>query len=53
MSKKKIIHIMKTIKEHKYFHFKQQYSKQRDGLAMGAPTFMILALAEAYSGGTK
>jgi hypothetical protein len=32
---KEIMHILKTVKEHNYFQFKQQYCKQNDGLAMG------------------
>jgi hypothetical protein len=33
--------------EQNYFQFDQQYYKQSDGLAMGAPTSSILA--EAYT----
>jgi hypothetical protein len=40
---KEIIHILETIMEQNYFHFNQEYYKQIDGLAMGAPTSSILA----------
>jgi hypothetical protein len=37
----KIIYILKTILEQKYFQFDQQYYKQTERLAMGAPTSAI------------
>jgi hypothetical protein len=40
---KEIIHILKTVTEQNYFQFDQQYYKQTEGLAMGAPTSAILA----------
>jgi hypothetical protein len=40
---KEILHILQIVKEQNYFQFDQQYYKQTDGLAMGAPTSSILA----------
>jgi hypothetical protein len=40
---KEILHILQTILEQNYFQFNQQYYKQTNGLAMGTPTFGILA----------
>jgi hypothetical protein len=42
-SQKERIHILKTVTERNYFQFDQQYYKQTEGLAMGAPTSAILA----------
>jgi hypothetical protein len=39
---KEIIHILGTVIEQNYFQFNQEYYKQTDGLAMGAPTSSIL-----------
>jgi hypothetical protein len=41
--RKETIHLLETILEHNYFQFDQEYYKQTDGLAMGAPTSSILA----------
>jgi hypothetical protein len=40
---KGIIHILKTVLEQNYFQVDQEYYKQTDGLAVGAPTSSILA----------
>jgi hypothetical protein len=48
---KEIIHILKTVTEQNYFQFDQQYYKQPEGLAMGAPTSAVLA--ETYNGLSK
>jgi hypothetical protein len=40
---KEIIHILEIIMEQNYFQFNQEYYKQVDELAMGAPTSSILA----------
>jgi hypothetical protein len=40
---KETIHILKTVIEQNYFQFNQEYYKQTDGLAMGAPTSSLLA----------
>jgi hypothetical protein len=42
---KEIIHILEIIMEQNYFQFNQEYYKQIDGLAMGAPSSI---LAEIY-----
>jgi hypothetical protein len=42
-----IIHILQTLTEQNHFQFDQQYCKQTEGLAMGAPTSSILA--ETYT----
>jgi hypothetical protein len=39
---KEIIHILEIIMEQNYFQFNQEYYKQIDGLAMGAPMSSIL-----------
>jgi hypothetical protein len=38
-----IINILKSMMEQNYFQVNQQYYKQIEGLAMGAPTSAILA----------
>jgi hypothetical protein len=38
-----IINILKSMMEQNYFRFNQQYYKQTEGLAVGAPTYAILA----------
>jgi hypothetical protein len=35
--------MLKTVTEQKYFQFDQQYYKQSEGLAMGAPASALLA----------
>jgi hypothetical protein len=40
---REIIHILKTIIEQNYFQVDQEYYKQTNGLAMGAPTSSVLA----------
>jgi hypothetical protein len=40
--RKYIINILQTVIEQNYFQSDQQYSKQTDGLAMGAPTSTVL-----------
>jgi hypothetical protein len=40
---KKITHILKTVIEQNYFQFDQEYYKQINGLAMGAPISSVLA----------
>jgi hypothetical protein len=45
-SQQEIIHILEKIMEQNYFHFKQKYYKQTDGLALGAPTSAVIS--EAY-----
>jgi hypothetical protein len=42
-NQKEIINILKTVMEQNYLQFYQQYYKQTEGLAMGAPTLAILA----------
>jgi hypothetical protein len=41
--KEEIINILESLMEQNYFQFNQQYYKQTEGLAMGAPTSAILA----------
>jgi hypothetical protein len=36
-------YILQTVMEQNYFEFDQQYYKQTDGLALGAPTSPVLA----------
>jgi hypothetical protein len=36
------MHILKIVREQNYFQFNQEYYKQIDGLAMGAPISCIL-----------
>jgi hypothetical protein len=43
LEQKELINILRTILEQNYFEFNQQYYKQTEGLAMGAPTSAILA----------
>jgi hypothetical protein len=40
---KEIMHILQIVMEQNYFQFDQQYYKQTDRLAMGAPTSSIMA----------
>jgi hypothetical protein len=40
---KEITHTVKTVIEQNYFQFEQEYYKQTDGLATGAPTSSVLA----------
>jgi hypothetical protein len=42
-SRKEIVHTLQVVMEQNYFQIDQQYYKQTDGLAMGAPTSAILA----------
>jgi hypothetical protein len=42
-NQKEIINILKSMMEQNYLQFSQQYYKQTEGLAMGAPTSAILA----------
>jgi glutamine synthetase type III len=42
---KEILHILQTVTEQNCFQFDQQYYKQTEGLAMGAPTLSVLAEA--------
>jgi hypothetical protein len=44
-----MIHILKTVLEQNYFQVDQEYYKQTDGLAMGAPTSSILAQKHTYN----
>jgi hypothetical protein len=43
LEQKELIDILRTILEQNNFKFSQQYYKQTEGLAMGAPTSAILA----------
>jgi hypothetical protein len=40
---KETLHILQTVMEQNYFQVDQEYFKQTDGLAMGAPVSSILA----------
>jgi hypothetical protein len=42
-AQKEIMHILGTVLEQNYFQVDQEYHKQIDGLAMGAPTSLVLA----------
>jgi hypothetical protein len=42
-NQKEIINILKAVMEQNYIQFDQQYYKQTEGLAMGAPRSAILA----------
>jgi hypothetical protein len=48
-AQKEIIHTLETVLEQNYFQVDQEYYKQTDGLAMGAPTSAVLAEIYIYN----